>query len=641
MIRTRTDAKWTSSGVSVALGLILQLSTVWAADAPAPSAVAPSASTPTSMAELAGQVFATRCAACHAKGDLTPLPNQLKKLSPKEIYAALRHGVMQEYALGLDDGTMHALAQFLGDPDAERKRPANGGATLCSGNKSISNSTPAWPGWSLDTSNTRYVARSLSTPEVQGLRLKWAFVFPDTQAFKGAANPLAVVDGRVYVGSLNKWVYALDAQSGCAYWTFEAEGRVRSNVAVAEGIVTFADLLANVYALDAHTGKELWRQRAEIQSTARITGSVTVHNGYVYVPVSAIQEALSIRPDLSCCTFNGSVVAYELKTGKRVWQTYMIEQPLRYLGKNAKGANRYGPSGVPIFGAPTIDAKRGVLYVGTGNQHTEPFVPESDAVVALDLKTGAKRWVTTLAPEQFGGKDIYHIGCEEWSPAKREGCSPENPKGQGDRDFAAPVMLVKRNDRKDVLVAGSKDGMLYALDPDAQGKVVWKVRVGKGGELGGIEYGMASDGQLVYAPVVDWNVGEKADGALNAVDLMTGQVRWRTPAPQDGCTGKAASCVNGLASPATVVGEIVFSGGLDGVLRAYDRREGAVVWSYDAVRPYKGVNGLEGSGGAFGMGGVTIVGDMVYVMSGLEVYNLALGGNVLLAFELPKQAANK
>jgi polyvinyl alcohol dehydrogenase (cytochrome) len=591
------------------------------------------------MEELAGQAFATRCAACHAKGDLTPLPNQLKKLSPKEIYAALRHGVMQEYAVGFDDGTLHALAQFLGDPDAERKRPANGGALFCDGKKGISTSTPAWPGWSLDTRNTRHVARLLSATDVQGLRLKWAFVFPDTQAFKGAANPLAVADGRVYVGSLNKWVYALDAQSGCAYWAFEAEGRVRSNVAAAEGIVTFGDLLANVYVLDARTGKVLWRQRAETQSTARITGSVTVHNGSVYVPVSAIQEGLGMRPDLSCCTFSGSVVAYELKTGKRLWQTYMIEQPLRYLGKNSQGANRYGPSGVPIFVAPTIDAKRGVLYVGTGNQHTEPFVPESDAVVALDLTTGAKRWVTTLAPEQFGGKDIYHIGCEEWSPAKREGCSPENPKGQGDRDFAAPVMLVTRHDGKEVLVAGSKDGMLYALDPDARGKVVWQVRVGKGGELGGIEYGMATDGQLIYAPVVDWNVGEKADGALNAVDLMTGQVRWRTPAPQDSCTGKADTCVNGLASPATVVGEVVFSGGLDGVLRAYDRREGAVVWSYDAVQPYKGVNGVEGNGG--GMGGVTVAGDMVYVMSGLEIYNITLGGNVLLAFELPQQTVKR
>jgi polyvinyl alcohol dehydrogenase (cytochrome) len=198
-------------------------------------------------------------------------------------------------------------------------------------------------------------------------------------------------------------------------------------------------------------------------------------------------------------------------------------------------------------------------------------------------------------------------------------------------------MLVKRNDGKEVLVAGSKDGMLYTLDPEAQGNVLWKTRIGKGGELGGIEYGMASDGQLVYAPVVDLNVGQKADGALNAVDLMTGQVRWRTPAPPDSCTGKPESCVNGLASPATVVGEVVFSGGMDGVLRAYEQREGTVVWSYDTVRSYTGVNGLEGTGGAFGMGGVTVVGDMVYVTSGFEVYNLALGGNVLLAFELPKQ----
>ena len=639
MSGTRIDMNWVPWGVSLALGLALLGSTAWAVDAPAPSGESPPTATPESMEALAVQAYGAHCAICHTKGDVTPVPNQLRKLSPEEIYASLRHGVMQEYAIGLDDGTLHALSQFLGDPDAEQKRPSNGGAQFCSGEQSSSKAAPAWPGWSPDTSNTRYVARPLSATEVRGLRLKWAFVFPDTQAFRGASNPLAAVEGRVYVGSINKWVYALDGQTGCADWAFEAEGRVRSNVAVAEGVVTFADLLANVYALDAHTGKLLWRQQAEIQSTARITGSVAVHNGHVYVPVSAIQEGLGMSPDLSCCTFNGSVVAYELKTGKRKWKTFMIDQPLRYLGKNPRGVNRYGPSGVPVFVAPTIDAKRGRLYVGTGNQHTEPWVPESDAVVALDLATGTKQWVTTLAPEQFGEQDIYHLGCGEWSPAKREGCSPENPKGQGDRDFSAPVMLVARNDGKDVLVAGSKDGVLYALDPDAQGKVLWKTRVGTGGDLGGIEYGMASDGQLVYAPVVDWKVGQKADGALNGVDLMTGQVRWRTPAPQDSCTGKPKGCINGLASPATVVGDIVFSGGMDGVLRAYERREGTVVWSYDAVRSYTGVNGLEGNGGSFGMGGVTVAGNMLYISSGFEIYNIALGGNVLLAFELPPQAS--
>lgn len=637
MIGTHIDAKavrWMMGAILVLVGM---LSVAWAADTPSSPGTSKAGTDSTSLETIAQQAFANRCATCHALGTLMPTPEQLKKLSPKEIYEALRHGVMQEYAVGFDDGTLHALAQYLGDPEAERKRPANGGAAFCRGAGPSSKTAAAWPGWSLDATNTRSLARTFSVADTQGLHLKWAFVFPDTQTWRGSANPLAVADGRVYVGSINKWVYALDGQTGCAYWAFEADGRVRSNTAVADGVVIFPDLLTNVYALDARTGKLLWRHRAETQASARITGSVTVHQGRVYVPVSTIQEALGVNSALSCCTSNGSVVAYDLKSGRRLWQTYMIEQPLRYLGKNAKGANRYGPSGVPIFVAPTIDAKRGLLYVGTGNQHTEPLVPESDAVVALDLASGAKRWVTTLAPEQFGGKDIYHIGCEEWANPKREGCSPENPKGQGDRDFAAPVMLVKRTDGKDVLVAGSKDGMLYALDPDANGKVLWNLRVGKGGEAGGIEYGMATDGTLAYAPVVDWSVGVDADGALNAVDLMTGKLIWRTPTPKEGCTGKGEHCANGLASPALVVGDLVFSGGLDGVLRAYDRREGTIVWSYDAAQSYKGVNGIEGNGGAFGMGGAVVAGNMLYVTSGWQVYNFTLPGNVLLAFELSKQ----
>jgi len=115
---------------------------------------------------------------------------------------------------------------------------------------------------------------------------------------------------------------------------------------------------------------------------------------------------------------------------------------------------------------------------------------------------------------------------------------------------------------------------------------------------------------------------------------MTGKLIWRTPTPKEGCTGKGERCANGLASPALVVGDLVFSGGLDGVLRAYDRREGTIVWSYDAAQSYKGVNGIEGNGGAFGMGGAVVAGNMLYVTSGWEVYNFTLPGNVLLAFEL-------
>jgi polyvinyl alcohol dehydrogenase (cytochrome) len=196
-------------------------------------------------------------------------------------------------------------------------------------------------------------------------------------------------------------------------------------------------------------------------------------------------------------------------------------------------------------------------------------------------------------------------------------------------------MLTQRVDGKDVLVAGNKDGMVYAVDPDDNGKVLWGRRVGKGGEEGGIEYGMATDGRQVYAPTadIDFETGA-SDGALSAVDLMTGRVTWRTPTPKDGCAGKGNACNNALVSPPLVVGDIVIAGGLDGVLRGYDKHNGKVLWSYDAVRAFAGVNGLEGKGGAFGMGGMVLAGNMLYISSGNGIANTGLPGNVLLAFEV-------
>jgi len=414
-------------------------------------------------------------------------------------------------------------------------------------------------------------------------------------------------------------------------------------------MVTFGDLWGNVYGLDEKTGVLKWRHLVDTQSLVRITGSVTAKEGRVFVPVSYLQEALGLHPDRSCCTANGSAAAYDVRTGKPLWQTYMIEQPLQYQGLTPKGAKRFGPSGAVIFAPPTLDPKRGLVYLATGNQTTGPFVPESDAIVAVDAKTGARRWVKTLAPEKFGGQDIYHVGCEPWlDPSlhgpSRQGCPPENPgpDGHGDRDFAAPVMIVQRADGKEVLVAGSKDGMLYALDPDAKGKVLWQLRLGNGGEMGGIEYGMATDGKLIYAPISDADLATNiADGSLNAVDLMTGKLVWRTPTPRDGCKGREDDfCMNGIVSPPVVVGDAVIVGAMDGVLRAYDKRNGRIFWSYDAIRSYTSVNGLKGNGGSFGMGGVTIVGNMMYVSAGSGMLRYTgRQGNVLLAFQLGETEA--
>jgi len=606
-----------------------------AADSAAPSGAAPAAAK--SMQDVAAEAFTSHCAQCHA--GVFGMEG-FRKLTPKEVYAALRRGPMQEPATGLDDGVLHALAQMLGNPEAEHQRPPDGGAARCSASAPGGDGTAPWWGWAADPRNTRFVNHPHGKAAIESMQLKWSFTFPDTGFVQGADNPVAVANGRVYVGNTNHWLYALDAQTGCAYWTFRADASIRSGAAVEAGMVTFGDLWGNVYGLDETTGALKWRHLVDTQSFVRISGSVTAEEGRVFVPVSYLQEALGVHPDRSCCTANGSAAAYDARTGKPLWQTYMIEQPLQYQGLTPKGAKRFGPSGAVIFTPPTLDLKRGLVYLATGNQTTGPYVPESDAIVAVDAKTGAKRWVKTLAPEKFGGQDIYHLGCELWVDPSRQGCPPENPGpgGHGDRDFAAPVMIVQRADGKEVLVAGSKDGMLYALDPDAKGNILWQRRLGDGGELGGIEYGMATDGELVYAPISDADFEKNtADGSLNAVDLMTGKLVWRTPTPRDGCKGKKddpSPCMNGILSPPVVMGDAVIVGAMDGVLRAYDKRNGRIFWSYDAVRSYTGVNGLEGKGGSFGMGGVTIVGDMMYVSAGTGLGSLAgRKGNVLLAFQ--------
>jgi len=621
--------------LSMAGLLLLGLSGAALAADPAASSGAAPAPAAKSMQDLATAAFASHCVQCHASVfGMEGFP----KLTPKEVYAALRRGPMQEPATGLDDGVLHALAQMLGNPEAEHQRPPDGGAVRCSASTAGKEAIATWRGWAADARNTRFVDHPHGRAAIESMQLKWSFTFPDIGFWQGGGNPVAVANGRVYVGNPNHWLYALDAQTGCAHWTFRADAPIRSGAAIEAGVVTFGDLWGNVYGLDEKTGVLKWRHLVDTQSFARITGSVTAEDGRVFVPVSYLQEILPIHPDRSCCTANGSAAAYDVRTGKPLWQTYMIEQPLQYQGQTPTGATRFGPSGAVIFTPPTVDAGRGLVYLATGNQTTGPYVPESDAIVALDLNTGARRWHTALAPEKFGGQDIYHFGCEPWVDPSRQGCPPENPGPgpHGDRDFAAPVMIVRRPDGKEVLVAGSKDGMLYALDPDAKGKVLWQLRLGDGGEIGGIQYGMATDGKLVFAPVSDADFIENtSDGSLNAVDLMTGKLLWRTPTPRDGCKGKEDDfCLNAIVSPPVVVGDAVIVGAMDGVLRAYDKRNGRIFWSYDAVRSYTGVNGLKGTGGGFGMGGVTIVGDMMYVSSGAGIFKSGRKGNALLAFQL-------
>ena len=591
-------------------------------------------------------VFAETCAACHSGATYGPDLAGLTNMSAEDIYRELWYGVMAQFVNGMEDADRWAVSRWIAGqkPDKDTR---DSGVPLCATSGKLK-PDPAhdWPGLSNNNRFNRHVDNGLSAERVSGIKLKWAIALPSTRAFAGGGHPIAVVGDRLFFGNLNHWAYSVDAEKGCAHWTFRAEWRIRSNVAVSDGVAVFGDLGTNVYALNAETGALLWRIKAELIPSSRITGNLTVHDGVVYVPISSMQEVLNLIKDREypCCTFRGSVIAYDLHTGKQLWKTYTIDEEPKFLGKTEKGTNRYGPSGAPVFSAVTVDAKRGLLYVPTGNQNTEPRVDESDAVIAFDMKTGAKRWVAALAPEALGGADIYHLGCESWVDPDRPTCSPENEEGTGDRDFVAPAALVTGPSGKEVIMVGSKDGMFYGLNPD-DGKVLWQNRVGRGGELGGLLWGFSTDGKNAYVPIIDASIqftdggmDWSADGSLTAVNVETGKSVWKVSGMPGDCEGKPTPpCTNAFTLPTTAAGEIVFAGTLDGVLRAFDVASGKQVWTYDTVREYDGVNGRKGQGGTLAaFGGPVIAGNSLYLMSGMDQFNIGLRGNVLLAFDIPE-----
>ena len=146
----------------------------------------------------------------------------------------------------------------------------------------------------------------------------------------------------------------------------------------------------------------------------------------------------------------------------------MLPQPAKPVDGDPA---HYAPAGAAIWTAPAIDAKRRLIYVSTGDAYTEPAPAETNAVIALDMDTGARRWMAQLIPD-----DVWVANCD---PKPSANC----PKGElgPDHDLTG-ALLAKGPDGRDLLVVSSKSGMAIAIDPDRRGKIVWRTRVSQGGD---------------------------------------------------------------------------------------------------------------------------------------------------------------
>jgi polyvinyl alcohol dehydrogenase (cytochrome) len=574
-------------------------------------------------------LYQERCAACHDNPqDRVPPLFLIRRRAAEDVVQTLTNGVMKQQAAGLSADQIRALAVHLTGKQPGTRGLVDPEANLCKANPgSIDLAGPQWNGWGRDLNNSRFQPNPGIRPDdVPRLKVKWAFAHPGPMA---AGQP-AIIGDRLYVTTEIGVIYCLNAKTGCTVWTYNAGGEVRTPISVgalpagsrATLAAYFGDEKSNVHAVDAVTGKPLWKTKIEDHLLSRITGTPLLYRNRIYAPVSSFEETAGRDAKYECCKFRGSLVALDAYSGKILWKSYTVQDPAKPFKKNSAGTQMYGPAGGAIWSAPTLDLKRKVLYVGSGNSYTDVPTAHSDAIIAFDIDTGKLKWANQLTP-----KDNFLVGCGQ----PGVGNCPED--AGPDYDFGSSPVLRTLPDGKQVLVAAQKSGVVYGLDPDNGGKKLWEVRLGNGGALGGIEWGIAADQDNAYVPVAD--VGGPADKrrpGITALRIATGEKVWQVPAPPPKCAWGSARCLKCQSAAATVIPGVVFSGTLDGHLRAYSTKDGSVIWDFDtAALSYAAVNGAEARGGALDGAGPTIADGVLYVNSG---YGRLIGqpGNLLLAF---------
>lgn len=573
------------------------------------------------------QIYQERCASCHENPQGRIPPRFLiARRSAEDVIQTLTSGVMKQQATGLSTEQIRALAIYLTGKQPGAAVQANVDANKCSGaGGPINVNGTQWNGWGRDFDNSRFQQKpGLKAEDVPRLKLKWAWAHPGPMA---TGQPTIIGD-RLFVTTEVGQIFCLNAQTGCTYWSMNAGAAVRAAISVGpfptgsqvKYALYFGDEKSNVQALDAATGKLLWKTKIEEHLLSRITGSPMLYRDRIYVPVSSFEETAGRDAKYECCKFRGSVVALNAYTGKVLWKSFTVQDEPKPFKKNSSGTQMYGPAGGAIWSAPTLDLKRKLIYIGSGNSYTDAPTAHSDAIIAMDMETGKIKWSNQVTP-----KDNFLVGCRQ----PGVGNCPE--EAGPDHDFGSSPILRTLANGKQVILAGQKSGVIYALDPDDKGKKVWEVKVGNGGALGGIEWGFAADGENVYVPVADVGGAARKPG-ITALKIANGEKIWNVPAPPAKCGWGTTRCNNSQSAAATVIPGIVFSGTADGHLRAYAIKDGTIVWDFDtAGQPYDAINGMKAKGGTLDGGGPTIANGVLYTNSG---YGRLIGqpGNVLLAF---------
>jgi len=583
----------------------------------------------TAATALGRQVFNASCAACHKNpvNSKAPTAAAFKTMEPRMVLNALNNGKMRPQATSLTAKQREAVAQFVTGKWLKVVNLPKDAYTIFT-YKPSADKQQDYAGWGGNLAGTGFRTTEqagITKENVATLELKWAFAFPDESDVR--SKP-AIIGDWLIVGSQLGDVYAINRFTGKIGWHVMATSGIRSGITFANTakgpVAYFADGATYTYAVNVATGKILWSTRAGMDPLSMNTGTVAVYGGKVFVPISSIEVAVAADSTYACCTSSGGVAALDAATGAPVWYHRVVPKATAQANKK-NGKPFYGPSGAPVWCSPTIDTKRGLLYIGSGENYTKPTTATSDAIQALDIKTGKLVWNF-----QATENDAWNLACPVIVNC------PGN-KGR-DLDFGMAPVLTTGEDGEERLLVGQKAGVVYALSPN-DGKLLWRTRVGKGGALGGIHWGMATDGKKVYAANAD-NVlalnpdsaSIKASPGVYAINIVTGAVTWSAAAPK--VQGTQFYLAANSAAPAVVPG-VVFAGSNDGHIRAYSTDDGSILWDYNTAQTYTAVNGIKANGGSIDGPAPVMRGGMLYVNSGYAQFG-EKAGNVLLAFEVKK-----
>jgi glucose dehydrogenase len=451
----------------------------------------------------------------------------------------------------------------------------------------VSDDPNDWPTYNRDVIGTRHNTgeKALGKENVGGLVEKWRFPPAGSREKIGVVHATVVVNGHVYFGTETTPTFYKLTPDGQVKWSYrDPDVGKRPAEAVRFGLPTtgfmnaalvttdtvyVGDLGGTIYALERATGKERWKIDTRLKpfpgahTSNCIFAAPILAEGRVVVAGGGYEHAVGADPRHRCCTGRGFVVALDPGTGKVHWKYDVGPEPKEFsepvIIKDAWGEHVFhcGPSTSSVWCTPSYDADSRTVFFGT-DTHNAPRQPTKDdprlytkhscALIAVDVRTGAEKWVTQINPDDV------------WNYALR-GYDPNTGRYKDQSIGDTPKLYTIDVDGKPVRVVGfgCKNGGFYVLDA-ATGKMLHHTPVYTGppvhpppevdprtlalpGAMGGLQTGCATDGKAVYTNGTDiLRLGTGADprerffpptgGRVVSISLDTRQENWRHERPK-------------------------------------------------------------------------------------------------------------